>query len=287
MRIKRDYLLTIARNTVAERIRYNKRVVSAYLTGSLLGEDFLIGGTADIDLIFIVDDIMDPEHEIVPVSEEVHLDIASLPQRIFQQPRSLRSDPWISPYFCLNPLLLHDTQHWFEFTQASLCSQFNRPEYILQRSRSQSEAARQGWMKLHSNSPWDADKVLIYLKAIEQAANSIALLSGAPLTERRFMLQFARRAAAVQSPGMASGLVDLLTGDEALTPTMLTEWLPAWNHALDTTASLEKPPLRLCASRQPYYARSAEALLSDYPEAALWIDRDGGQGLGSGAPGPR
>ena len=269
MRIKREHLLITARNTVAERIRYN-RVVCVYLTGSLLGEDFLLGGTGDIDLIFVHDEPIEPGREIVAINDDVHLDIANLPLRLFQQPRSLRVDPWIGPFFCLNPICLHDTQHWFEFTQASLCSQFNRPENILQRARSLAEAARQSWMSLNSSTPWGAEKVMAYLKSIEKAANAIALISGAPLTERRFLLKFGQCAAAVRRPGMYNGLVDLIIPGTPIPPAALTEWLPAWNQALKTVGQLERPPQRLSTCRQAYYGRAVEALVNDFPEAALW-----------------
>ncbi|MCE1255676.1 MAG: hypothetical protein LWX83_19255, partial [Anaerolineae bacterium] len=272
MRIKRENLLSLARNTVAEKVRYNKSIVSVYLTGSLLGEDFLMGGTADIDLVFIHDDNIVTSREILPFSDEIHIDIANLSQRLFQQPRSLRNDPWISPFFCLNPLLLHDTQHWFEFTQASLCSQANRPEYVIQRARSQYDEARKAWMGLHSNVAWNAEKLLIYLKSIEKAGNAIALLSGAPLTERKFLMQFAQRCNAIHRPGLAEGLLDLIVAPgEGISSATLTEWLPAWTHALNSVAQLKEAPLRLTPCRLPYYLRAGEALSSDYPTAALWI----------------
>ena len=271
MRIKREHLLITARNTVAERTRYNSRVVSVYLTGSLLGEDFLLGGAGDIDLFFVHDEPIDPGREVVAVNEDIHLDIANLPLRIFQQPRSLRVDPWIGPFFCLNPISLHDTQHWFEFTQASLCSQFNRPENVLQRARSQAETARQGWMSLHSSTAWGAEKVLAYIKSIEKAANAIALLSGAPLTERRFLLQFGQRANAIRRPGMVSGLMDLLTPGTPIPANALSEWIPAWTHTLQAVGKLQRPPQRLSACRQNYYTRAVEAQMNDFPEAALWV----------------
>ena len=272
MRIKRENLLSLARSTVAEKVRYNKSIVAVYLTGSLLGEDFLIGGTADIDLVFIHDDTIPTSREIIPFSEDIHIDIANLSQRLFQQPRSLRADPWISPFFCLNPILLHDTQHWFEFTQASLCSQYNRSENIIQRARSQYDEARQGWMNLHSQTAWNADKLLVYLRSIEKAANAIALLSGAPLTERRFLLQYAQRCNLIQRPGLADGLVDMIAAPgEGISSAVINEWIPAWTHALNSAAQSKEASLRLTACRLPYYLRSVEALSSDYPTAALWI----------------
>ena len=53
MRINRDTLLRIARDTVARRTRQDRGIVAAYLCGALLGDDYILGGTADIDLGFI------------------------------------------------------------------------------------------------------------------------------------------------------------------------------------------------------------------------------------------
>ncbi|HZW05247.1 MAG TPA: hypothetical protein VFF68_15045, partial [Anaerolineaceae bacterium] len=53
MRITRDHLLKIAREMAEQRARRNRGLVCIYLTGSLLTDAPLLGGTADIDLILI------------------------------------------------------------------------------------------------------------------------------------------------------------------------------------------------------------------------------------------
>ena len=53
MRINRQTLLRIANDTVAQRVRQERGILSAYLCGSLLGDDYLLGGCTDIDLVFI------------------------------------------------------------------------------------------------------------------------------------------------------------------------------------------------------------------------------------------
>ncbi len=53
MRITPEILQKLARDTVAQRTRSDRDVVAVYLQGSLLRDDPLLGGTADIDLFFI------------------------------------------------------------------------------------------------------------------------------------------------------------------------------------------------------------------------------------------
>ncbi len=212
MRITRDALLKFARSTVEQRTRYNRHVVCVYLTGSLLDEEPLLGGAADIDLIFIHDIDPDKPREILPLTDTIHLDIAHLSQTQFLQPRSLRTDAWVGSYLVHGPMLLHENQHWFEYTQAAVFAGFNTPEYRLRRARPLAEDARQIWWNLRTggeNAAPGPAAVQGYLRALEQAANAVACLSGPPLTERRFMLQFPDRAAAVDKPGLAQGLVDL------------------------------------------------------------------------------
>ena len=50
MRVTRESLLRIAKETAQERAYNDKDIVAAYLTGSLLNVDPMLGGTADIDI---------------------------------------------------------------------------------------------------------------------------------------------------------------------------------------------------------------------------------------------
>ncbi len=97
MRINRDTLLGIAQDTVARRVRQERGILSAYLCGSLLGENFLLGGAADIDLVFIHIDPPAIEREVLRLTDEVHLDIAHYAQKDFREPRRLRQHAWLGP----------------------------------------------------------------------------------------------------------------------------------------------------------------------------------------------
>jgi hypothetical protein len=271
MRITRDTLIKAAKNAVLNRTMYNRRLICIYLTGSLLEEEPLLGGTTDIDLFFIHDSDQPVVREVERITDEVHLDIAHLSQAIFHQPRNLRIDPWIGPFLCLNPIVLHDMQHWFEFTQASVCSLFNQPEYILQRARPMAEEARNLWMDMHSGSySYGPEQLQAYLRALEKAGNTIATLTGAPLTDRRFFLHLPERAREIGRPGMASGLTDLITAG-SISGELWHTWIESWTAALRAAAEKENCPPDLHPCRLTYYTHAAEALRSDHADSAIWI----------------
>jgi hypothetical protein len=271
MRITRETLLKIARDTAAQRGRADRRVICIYLTGSLRRDDPLLGGTADIDLYVVHDSQPPAAREIVRLSDEVHLDIAHVSDVVFRQPRHLRADPWVGGYLCDNPVILYDTQHWFEFTQASVNAQFYRPDYVFERATPLAEGARQAWLSLHSGavSP-GPQKIMLYLSALEKAANAIACLTGVPLTERRFLLTFPQRTQAIKRPGLAAGLVDLIVS-QPLTEETWSGWVTGWKAAYSAVNNLETCPPRLHACRRGYYERAASSLREEHPEAAIWL----------------
>jgi hypothetical protein len=249
MRINRRSLLTIASDTVVQRTRRERNILSAYLTGSLLGEEYLLGGTADIDLVFIHLDESPVEREIVRLTDEVHLDIAHYSQKVFSNTRRLRLDPWLG-HAIFNGKVLHDAQHFMDFTQASVRGQFNHPETILGRARPLLEHARQIWNELAGSPAGQSGppEVAQYLRAVGHAANTIAVLSGPPLTERRFLLNFPARAAAVGQSGLYHGLLGML-GAAKVSAEDMPAWLAGWETAFDAIPPTERPP-RLEESRR-------------------------------------
>jgi hypothetical protein len=269
MRITKQSLLKLARETAQQRAYVTRSLMCVYLTGSLLESEPLLGGTTDIDLVFIHSGTPPASREVVRFTNEVSLDICHLNQEVFHQPRKLREDAWLGSFMCLDPICLHDVQHWFEYTQASVGAQFWQPEHVLQRAKSLADSARRLWMGLPAESGYTR-RMLNYLKVLEQASNAIACLSGGPLTERRFLLNFPTRAEAIQHPGLAGGLVDLFTArlpDDQ-------EWQAlthAWKEALTVTAKSYGCPPRLSPERLAYYTRAAASMQADHPAAAMWL----------------
>jgi len=269
MRITREALLKLAQDTANQRARADLGILAVYLHGSLLDEEPLLGGTADIDLFFVHNDEPAFEREIVRITDEVHLDIAHHPRKIYRQARELRMHPWLGPvlYGCK---ILYDPQHFLDFTQASVRGQFYRPDQVLGRIRPQVESARQMWLSLTSakDSP-GIETVSLYFRAVGLVANAIAGLSGKPLTERRFLMGFPKRAEAVGHPGLYAGLLGLLGGPMVDAPAVRA-WLPGWRLAVETLPGDKTPP-RLSPPRIPYYLRAFEVILdSDQPLGVLW-----------------
>ena len=213
MRITREMLLKVAQEMIAQRSKEDLRLLSVYLHGSVLEDEPLLGGTADIDLFFVHDHDVSTEREIVRVTDDIHLDIAHYSRKAYRQTRELRLHPWLGPtiYSCR---ILYDPQHFMDFVQASVRGQFYRAEHVIGRVRPQVEQARKVWLALvQSPSSSDTNNIIgSYLRAVALAASAIASLTGSLLTERRFLLKFADQAKAVGQPGLYVGMLGLLGG---------------------------------------------------------------------------
>ena len=270
MRITRDTLLKIARDTAAQRVRTHRRLICVYLTGSLLSEEPLLGGTGDIDLMCVHDSEPPQRREIVRLVDEIHLDIGHISQADFNQPRHLRQDPWLGPTITSHPMLLHDAAHWFDFTQAAVTAQFTAPENVLARAHVLSEAARQAWLALRLSGEVTPDQVWSYLKALENAGNAFAALSGSPLSERRFWSGLTERAETLGRPALAYGSVR-----SAAAPTLSAAdwqaWQSPWQAAFAAAGASPDCPPRLHPARWLYYERAAAALFESLPSASVWI----------------
>ena len=271
MRITRDLLLNTAREAVKQATYGSHDITCAYITGSLLYEDPLIGGTTDIDLVYIHALDIPADREIIPIVDEYHLDITHYHESIFNQPRTLRSNVWIGSFLCNSPILLHDTSHWFEFNQAIVAAHFFDAVNIIQRVKHFSEAARAEWMTLQASpNDFSPGSLYRYLKAIEFAANAIVCLTSVPLTERRILLDFPRYAADIQMPGLASGFIDLIVPEEPIEPNW-EAWLADWRTSFNSLQRRQDVPLKYSNRRMPYYEKAIESLQEERQEAALWI----------------
>jgi hypothetical protein len=269
MRITSQILTKIAGDVVTQRRRTDRNLLGAYLHGSALSESPLLGGTTDIDLFLIHNEDIDEWREIVRITEDVHLDIAHHAHSLYRQARELRLHPFLGPviYGCK---ILYDPQHFLDFTQASVRSQFHHAENVYKRAWHHLDHARQIWMSFHVD-PKEPGKQEIaqYLVAVRHSADTIASLSGPPLTERRFFLDFPERANAVGRPGLYAGLLGLVGGSGIDRETMLA-WMPAWQAAYRAIPAKETPA-KLHPHREAYYYRAFDALLgSEQAEAVLW-----------------
>jgi predicted nucleotidyltransferase len=274
MRVTRESLIRIAKETAQERAYNDKDIIAAYLTGSLANDELdpMLGGTADIDIIFVHKD--EPKHrrEFVRLTPDFHADISHRAKAEFKRPRELRLDPWLG-WEMYDPQLLFEREKFFEFVQAGLRAgfEFNSPALALQRSRSLLAHGRQIWRDLLEISDTVMPKdVAQYMKSLYHGVNAVAELSGPPLQERRLMMDFESRAETAQRPGMDAALTGLL-GASALDVSAIHAWLPDWKHAFESATESSRVDPRINPVRMNYYEKAILAMLeTSKPCVALW-----------------
>jgi hypothetical protein len=269
MRITRETLIRIAKETAQKRALGDPGLVAAYLTGSLRSENPFLGNSADIDIVLVHAGQPKVRREIMPVTPEIHLDIVHNPRSEYEKPKDLRIHPWLGPEL-YDPLPLYVSQHFFEFIQAGVRAEYAEPVNVLARARQNAEHARQIWSGLQLSLETGPMRLLSYLKGVNHAANAIALLTGGPLAERRFLLQFPERAWAAGAPGLADGLLGLLGGDQ-VDAAILSEFLTDWEKAFVDAGSRKKVHSSIAAPRLAYYKLAFEAMLAgESPQSVLW-----------------
>lgn len=269
MRITRETLIRVARETAQKRALSDPGLAAAYLTGSLRTENPFLGGTTDVDIVFVHQETPKVRREIVPVTADVSLDIVHNPRTDYEKPKELRLHPWLGPEL-YDPQPLYVTGHFFEFVQAGVRDKFNEPASVLARASRSAADARQKWSSLQTTEAAWPDLLLGYLEAVSLAANAIALLNGGPLSERRFLLQFPERAEAAGRPDLTGALLQMLGAGEA-DAEALKACLAAWEKDFVEAAGRPRVEGRIAAPRLAYYKNACQAMLeSESPQAILW-----------------
>lgn len=271
MRVTKDSLLRIAKETVQERAYNDPDIVAAYLTGSLRGEPML-GGTADIDIVFVHKTTPTNTREFVKLTPDFHIDISRRAKDEFKSPRELRGDPWLG-FEMYDPVLLYEREKFFDFVQASLRAgfEFEQPPLMLQRCRTLLSHGRGNWFDISEHDGAVGPKeIRKYMKSIFHAVNAVAELSGPPLWERRFLLDFPARAEAAQKPDMITTVYGLL-GANHVDADKVKSWLNDWKHAFKLAVEIPGVDARIHLARLNYYEKAIKALLDgDTPLSALW-----------------
>ncbi len=271
MRVTRESLLRIAKETAQERAYNDQDIIAAYLTGSLLNIDPMLGGTADIDIVFVYKNKPPKTREFVKLTPDFHLDISRRTKDEFKSPRELRSDPWLG-YEMYDPILLYEREKFFDFVQASLRAgfDFEQPPLMLQRCRKMLAHGRQIWMDLTDVDSAGPKEVRKYLKSLFHAINAIAELSGPPIYERRLLLEFPARAEASGKPDLSAAAFGLL-GAGNINAEKLKTWLPDWKYAFKLAGENINVDIRISPVRTNYYEKAINAMLEGaIPLAALW-----------------
>jgi predicted nucleotidyltransferase len=274
MRVTRESLIRIAKETVQQRTFNDRGIIAAYLTGSLVQKDIEpnLGGSSDIDIIFVHADEPKYRREFVKLTPDFHVDISHRARVEFKRPRELRVDPWLG-WEMYDPMLLYEREKFFEFIQAGLRAgfEFNAPAPALQRSRTLLSHGRQIWRDLLevSNEPLPRD-VVKFMKSLFHGVNAVAELSGPPLQERRLMLEFPARAETARRPEMIAMLTDLM-GGTSLDPEQIRSWIGDWKLAFEGAAGNTRVDARIHPARLNYYEKAILAMLEgSTPYSALW-----------------
>jgi hypothetical protein len=271
MRITRDLLLNSAREFTARAVKADRSITSAYLTGSLLSEDPLLGGTTDIDLVFVHDHLPPLPREIQRFTDEISLDLYHHDQSRYDQPRQLRADPILGPAINSTRMILHDTLHWFEYTQAIITAQFDRPDHHAERVNKLFTDARAEWWRLEGKETPSPKDMTVFLSSAEMATNALASISGLPLTERRFVRMLAERCQAVGSPQLALTFSSLL-GFSSFDFDNLEEWIDRWEKAFPSPENPTNPPPDVHPHRKLYYGNAIRSFFEEGQlEACTWI----------------
>lgn len=271
MRITQELLLKLARDNVQKLLRLHKEVVAVYMTGSILTPEPLLGGTTDIDLVFVHKEQPPVKREIVRISYEVSLDIVHHQQSVYSFHRRLRLNPWLGRALTTHASILHDTDYWLEYIQSGVSAQYNNPENIFGRAQPMAEKARTIWFDLEEPQEYEVHVWFEqYFRAVGLAANALAALNGPALPTRRFLIEFPQRAEALGQPGLYQSLLGLI-GADLVSHEHCTTWREAWQSALVAASKARNCPPDLHSARKAYYLQSCDAMLeSGSYQAAFW-----------------
>ncbi len=273
MRITRKTLIQLAEREVLKRTQQAHDLEAVYLIGSVATQEApLLGGSADIDLVFIHRQQPAARHERVGISPDIHLDIIHRATREYEPLRELRTNAQLAPELYA-PQVLFKSGFFFDRLQAALLSAYAAPPNTLARARQFLAAGRDRWLELQFSGP-SADPGVLgrYLEAAGLAANAlVALDNRPPLGERRFLPELARRANALHQETAYADFLRLLCA-QPLPPTEeLADWIKEWEAAWQAAIERKPPFHRLHPARRNYYLGGFRALLADErPHDLLW-----------------
>ncbi len=125
MHLLPDSMIQLAKEAAVQRADSNRDIVAAYLIGSLLDKDPFLGGSADIDLVFVHAQDTKARRELLSLTPEIHLDIKHNSRREYVRPRELRIHPWLGPEM-YDPLLLVRERALFQIRPGWPAGQISR-----------------------------------------------------------------------------------------------------------------------------------------------------------------
>ena len=264
MIITPERLLDLARAEV-ERRADTQRVRCAFVTGSTVTDDPLLGGTADVDTVLICRDHPLHERELVRLSQDVHLDLYHYADRNLAAPRDLRTDPLLGPAIATG-VSTYDPEHHFDWLQAGVRAHYGRPDQRMARSLNLLDQARTTRRNLDQfGTRWPQE----FARAAFDAANAAASLTDKPAYGRRALLRLRRALISAERGDLFGGFVELM-GLDGSAAWDLPHWLSAWAKAYDV-ALQQRNNRTLSEVRRDYYLRGYQALAeADQPQAVVY-----------------
>jgi len=263
VRITREKLLELALRETEQRASHGN-VISGYVIGSVAKGTPLLGGTADIDLVLIHNGKPGVTREMVPLSHQVHLDIAHHAKDRYASPRDLRVHPWLGPAIC-EPVFLFDPKHFFEWAQAGARGQFYRSDHTLARAKAFLSRARQARGLLPLAGRW----LKIYTRTVLEAANAAVSLCHFPVAGRRLTHALRHASEEIGHPAVYDGFIHLIGAD------LMSQWdvpdmLSAWARAFDAASQISEAP-ELAPCRRNYYQSGFHMFVeAGHTEAIAW-----------------
>jgi hypothetical protein len=261
VRVTREKLIDLAHEE-SERRAQTEDVISGYLIGSVASGEPLIDGSADIDLVLIHQFKPTRGREFIPLSENIHFDIAHHHCDLYNHPPDLRIHPWLGPSMC-EPIFLYDPDHFFERAQAGVRGQFYQIDYVHSRSKAFLERARRFKSELLINSSWISN----YTNSILESSNALATLDGFPVAGRRMTIILQERLREMGFEDHFFAFQNLL-GAAFLPLDQLPGWLIAWEEAFNAAGYLD-PAFN--PARKNYFLNAFQYFMdSESPDAILW-----------------
>ena len=263
MRLTRRRLRLWAEQYVAEK-RRDLNLLAVYLTGSLLEDEPLFGGTTDIDIVCVYNLAPEREAEVRPLPGGVHLDIRHWARERLEPPRKLRHDPWLGhEVYYAQPL--YDPQHFLDFVQSGARSRFHQPEVAAARAWALLERGRNAWAQLGmADDPLAPATVRAYGDAVYAAMHIPATLHGRVLPWRRAAARWREEATAAGHPEWVAAWLRALAAP-GLDADALHAALPAWDAAWQAAQAADETTFH--PARAAYYRAALTALLAAEPPA--------------------
>jgi hypothetical protein len=261
LRVTRDKLIDLARQEAVQRAGRG-RLTSAFIIGSLIhGEPFL-GGSADVDLVLIYEDLQAENRQRIALNDNIHLDISMHPRQAFDPPRPLRLDPFWGPAIS-QALQVYDPHHFFEYVEAAVRAQYRRPDYMLERSLRALEHARRHHLAAVADHALDH-----YLDSLLWATNALALMAGRPAAGRRIGLILEDIALQPAWQDL-QGEFHRLMGAGQVSRSQIVDWISSWARLFDQ--SLASPGSFPEACRRAYWLSAFQSFLdAGRGEWVLW-----------------